>query len=187
LPKRTWNCAGLPHRLARAPPTTGPSLRDGRRRRLRERRMQPSRRPRPRDWKRGGPIVRRPTKAIVRRPTVTSRGSTCASSGPCSRPPARGTTAECVANHSSLLEPPDASAITKGLASSGTAQNAKHSPMTFAIGRWAPSPRRIFRFADERQCGVTCACRPKRQRGLAECQQAPASSYFCSPSKAGVS
>jgi hypothetical protein len=28
---------------------------------------------------------------------------------------------------------------------------------------------------------------PKRQRGLAECQQAPASSYFCSPRKAGVS
>ncbi len=30
-------------------------------------------------------------------------------------------------------------------------------------------------------------CRPKRQRGLAESQQAPARSYFCSARKAGVS
>jgi hypothetical protein len=37
---------------------------------------------------RGQPIVRRPTKAIARRPTATSRGSTCASSEQCSRPPA---------------------------------------------------------------------------------------------------
>jgi hypothetical protein len=42
---------------------------------------------------------------------------------------------ENVANRSSLLEPHHASAITKGLASSGTAQNAKRSPVTFAIGR----------------------------------------------------
>ena len=46
---------------------------------------------------RGEPVVRRPTEAIARRPTATSRGSTCASSGPCSRPPAHGRTAECVA------------------------------------------------------------------------------------------
>ena len=52
-----------------------------------------------RDYRnRGEPVVRSPTEAIARRPTATSRGSTCASSGPCSRPPARGTTAECVAN-----------------------------------------------------------------------------------------
>ena len=50
---------------------------------------------------RGEPVVRSPTKAMARRPTATSRGSTCASSGPCSRPPARGTTAECVAKHKS--------------------------------------------------------------------------------------
>ena len=46
---------------------------------------------------RGEPVVRCPTEAIAGRPTSTSRGSTCASSGPCSRRPARGTTAECVA------------------------------------------------------------------------------------------
>ena len=45
---------------------------------------------------RGEPIVRCSIEAIARPPTSTSRGSTCASSGPCSRPPARGTTAECV-------------------------------------------------------------------------------------------
>jgi hypothetical protein len=48
-------------------------------------------------WCRGEPIVIRPTKAIARRTTAPSRGSTCASSGRCSRPPARGTTAESVA------------------------------------------------------------------------------------------
>ena len=63
MPKRTWNCASLPHRMARAPPTNGSSLPDGRRRRLRETRMQSSRRPRPRDWKRGIAIVRnRPSR-----------------------------------------------------------------------------------------------------------------------------
>ena len=46
---------------------------------------------------RGEPVVRCPTEAIARRPTSTSRGSTRASSGPCSRPAARDTTAECVA------------------------------------------------------------------------------------------
>ena len=65
--------------------------------------------------------------------------------GECNRPVDLVRVIGSVANHSSLLEPPDASAITKGLASSGTAQNAKQSPMTFAIGRWAPSRRRIFR------------------------------------------
>ena len=33
----------------------------------------------------------------------------------------------------------------------------------------------------------TPASRPKHQRGLAESQQAPARSYFCSPRKAGAS
>jgi hypothetical protein len=46
---------------------------------------------------RGEPVVRCPIEAIVRRPTSISRGSTCASSGLCSRPPAHGPTAECVA------------------------------------------------------------------------------------------
>ena len=50
---------------------------------------------------RGEPVVRSSTEAIARRPTATSRGSTCASSGPCSRPPAHGRTAECVAEGSS--------------------------------------------------------------------------------------
>ena len=45
---------------------------------------------------RGEPIARCPT-AIARRATSTLRGSTCASSGPCSRPAARDTAAECVA------------------------------------------------------------------------------------------
>jgi len=55
---------------------------------------------RPRHRKRGEPVVRCSREAIVRRPTSTSRGSTRASSGPCSRPAARGTAAESVANHS---------------------------------------------------------------------------------------
>ena len=63
--------------------------------------MRSCRRSRPRDRKRGEPVVRCPTEAIARRPTSTSRGSTCASSRPCSRPAARGTTAECVAEGSS--------------------------------------------------------------------------------------
>jgi hypothetical protein len=46
---------------------------------------------------RGEPVVKRPSEAIARRPKSTSRGSTCASSGPCSRPAAHGTTAVCVA------------------------------------------------------------------------------------------
>lgn len=36
---------------------------------------------------RGEPVARCPTEAIARRPTSTSRGSTCASSGPYSRTP----------------------------------------------------------------------------------------------------
>jgi hypothetical protein len=36
-------------------------------------------------------------RAIAQRPTSTSRGSTCASSGLCSRQPARAVTVECVA------------------------------------------------------------------------------------------
>ena len=52
-----------------------------------------------RDYRnRGEPVVRSPTEARARRPTSTSRGSTCASSGPCGRPPAHGRTAECEAN-----------------------------------------------------------------------------------------
>jgi hypothetical protein len=47
---------------------------------------------------RGEPVVRSPTEAIAGRPRSARRGSTCASSGPCSRPPVRGATAECVAN-----------------------------------------------------------------------------------------
>jgi hypothetical protein len=69
-------------------------------RRCRETRRR-CRQHRPRDRKRGEPVVRSPTDAIARRPTSTSRGSTCASCGPCSRPGARDTTAECVANQKS--------------------------------------------------------------------------------------
>ena len=46
-----------------------------------------------------------PYRAIARRPTSTSRGSTCASSRPRSRPATHGTTAECVANHASRVGP----------------------------------------------------------------------------------
>ena len=60
------------------------------------------------DCLRGEPVVRCPTEAIARRPTTSSRGSTCASSGPCSRPPALGPTAECVAKRYS--EPGSANA-----------------------------------------------------------------------------
>jgi hypothetical protein len=49
---------------------------------------------------RGEPVVRRPSEAIARRPTSTSPRSTRASSGPCSRPAAHGTTAVGVANRS---------------------------------------------------------------------------------------
>ena len=56
-----------------------------------------------RDPSRGEPVVRCPTEAIARRPTSTSRGSTRASSGLCSRPPARGTTTESVARESSRV------------------------------------------------------------------------------------
>jgi hypothetical protein len=62
----------------------------------------------------GEPVVRCPTEAIARHRTSTPRGSTCASSGPCSRPAARVATAECVswnstsrpceAHHGSLPE-----------------------------------------------------------------------------------
>ena len=48
-------------------------------------RMRSSRRPVRRDRVRGEPVVRSPTKAIARRPTATSRGSACASSGPSNR------------------------------------------------------------------------------------------------------
>jgi hypothetical protein len=50
----------------------------------------------------GEPVVRCPPEAIARRRTSTSRGSTCASSGPCCRAATRDTTAECVANHSPM-------------------------------------------------------------------------------------
>jgi hypothetical protein len=56
---------------------------------------------------RGEPVVRSPTEAIARRPTARSRGSTCASSGRCSRPPARGTTGERVANRSRASRVPN--------------------------------------------------------------------------------
>jgi hypothetical protein len=46
---------------------------------------------------RGVRVVRCPPEATARRPTATSRRSTCASSGRCSRPPAHGGTAECEA------------------------------------------------------------------------------------------
>jgi len=52
-------------------------------------RRAPQRTPRGRSRSCGEPVVRCPT-AIARRPTSTSRGSTCASSGPCS-PPAAAT------------------------------------------------------------------------------------------------
>jgi hypothetical protein len=89
------------------------------------------------------------TDWLGRRPRTDRRCAMAAgvgsARGECNRPVDLVRVIGSVANHSSLLEPPDASAITKGLASSGTAQNAKQSPMTFAIGRWAPSRRRIFR------------------------------------------
>ena len=49
------------------------------------------------DRLRGERVVRCSTGAVARRPTSASRGSTCASSGLCSRQPARGLTTECVA------------------------------------------------------------------------------------------
>jgi hypothetical protein len=57
-----------------------------------------SRRARPRDWKRGEPVVRRPTEAIARRPRAVPLAHR---PGPCSRSPARGETAECVAERGS--------------------------------------------------------------------------------------
>ena len=53
--------------------------------------------PWPGDRDRGEPATRCRTGATARGPPSTSRGSTCAPSGPRSRPPACGTTAECVA------------------------------------------------------------------------------------------
>ena len=72
------------------------------------------------DRNRGEPAVRCPTEAIARRPTSTSRGSTCASSGPCSRPRARGTTAECVAKHKPAPTPSECWIVAVALVRSET-------------------------------------------------------------------
>ena len=66
-------------------------------------------------------------RAIARRLTSTSRDSTWASSGLCSRPAARGLTAECVAKRSSRSEP------------SGDRFGPAH-PFTFAKVERAPDP-----------------------------------------------
>ena len=61
------------------------------------------------------------------------------------------------------------------------------SPDTAALASSPPDELRRSRLGRFRVDSGTSPDRPKRQRGLAEPQQAHASSYFCSPSKAGVS
>jgi hypothetical protein len=89
---------------------------------------QPSRRRRPRHHcNRGKPAARRPAKAVARSPTSTSGGATCASSGPCSRPPAGGTTAECVAKRSPGCRARDEGSYVK-LLLGGTVARGHRSP-----------------------------------------------------------
>ena len=64
---------------------------------------------------RGAPVVRWPTESVARRPTWTPRGSTCESSGPCSRPAARDTTAGCVAKRYSRPDPVNTRNVAVGI------------------------------------------------------------------------
>jgi len=104
-------------------------------------------RARPDDPDRGEPVVRSPTEAIARRPTARSRGSTCSSSGRCSRPPARGTTGERVANRSRASRVPNHvsdHAATGGARSlsrtrlGGKLQATRQRVVAIALARRAP-------------------------------------------------
>ena len=96
---------------------------------------------------RGERVVRCPTEAVPRRPTSTSGGSTCASSGPCNRPAVSGPTVECVGIAAARSE---------------RARERKHSCRTRAAHAWIAgsshaTSRRLTATSMNRRAASACS------------------------------
>ena len=113
---------------------------------------------------RGEPVVGSPTEAIARRPTATSRGSTCASSGRCSRPPARARRVSAWRSNRGASGRPAAEAIVPAIESNdrhrGIARREATDVAASRCRHWTrPRP------ADENTVAIVRVVRTRRSQG----------------------